>query len=425
MNGPDAFDFAIVGGGIMGLTIARELKRRFPAHSVCVVEKETDVAMHASGRNSGVLHAGFYYTADSLKARFTRDGNREMAEYCHQHGLKINHCGKLVVATNEDELRGLEELKRRGDRNGVELMWVDETQLDRFNPHAVTYKRALFSPNTACVDPAEVCRALLADNQRQGVTFFFGTRYRRRRGDTIVCDNRELRARYLINAAGLYADVIAREHGFGQEYTIIPFKGIYLKYDKSAPEMRTLIYPVPRLSQPFLGVHFTRTVDGTIKIGPTATPAFWREHYEGWQRFRPAEFFAIARQLARLWRTDTFHFRQLAREEMRKYNRRLFVQSALHLVRGIDADGFGRFLRPGIRAQLLNKHTLELVQDFVVLGDGRSMHVLNAVSPAFTCSMPFARYVVERVTACLAGTPGAPASPDAPKGPEAAAARRG
>ncbi len=391
------YDYLIVGGGIIGLTIARELGRRFPDRTIAIIEKEGDVAKHSSGRNSGVLHAGFYYSADSLKARFTRDGNQAMTRYCEENGLKINKCGKIVVATNEEELQGLYELKKRADRNGVELQWITESELRRIDSNVRTFKRALYSPTTSTVDPVEVCNKLKEEITANGVEFFFNCPYRSQKDGLVYAGNEVFECGYFINAAGLYADKIAHEAGFGQAYTIIPFKGIYLKYAKNKTDIQTNVYPVPNLKNPFLGVHFTKTVDGSIKIGPTAIPAFWRENYKGLSRFKLGEFLTILKFELKLFYKNAFNFRTLAFEEMKKYMKRHFIGLSLKMVKKIDSDGFGEFMKPGIRAQLLNKETLELLQDFVIEGDHRSMHVLNAVSPAFTCSIPFAQFVVDAI----------------------------
>jgi (S)-2-hydroxyglutarate dehydrogenase len=390
-------DYLVIGAGIIGLTIARELKRRYPDRKICVIEKESQVAMHSSGRNSGVLHAGFYYSADSLKAKFTRDGNKAMTRYCEENGLKINKCGKIIVATDENELAGLEELKRRGDRNGVELVWVSEEESKQIDPNVKTFKKALYSPNTSSVDPVQVCRQMQMENENNGIEFLFNTIYLEHDGTRVVTNRGALDCDYVINAAGLYADKIAQNYGFGTKYTIMPFKGIYLKYDKNKSDVTTNIYPVPNLKNPFLGVHITKTVDNSIKIGPTAIPAFWRENYSGFSRFNFKEFCQIAFYQAKLFLKNSFNFRSLAIDEMKKYKKTNFINLSLKMISQLDTKGFGDFLRPGIRAQLLNKKTLELVQDFVIEGDHRSMHVLNAVSPAFTCSIPFAEYVVDEI----------------------------
>jgi L-2-hydroxyglutarate oxidase len=390
-------DYLIIGAGIIGLAIARELRSRYPHSAILLLEKEPDVAYHSSGRNSGVLHAGFYYTADSLKAKFTREGNQLMKEYCRQKNLKLNECKKVVVARNESELEPLYELERRGKKNGVDVSIITAEEMKEIEPNARTFQYALYSPNTATVDPTEVNISLKNDMLAGGVEFLFNEGYHHRIDDHTVVTTKGTRitAGKIINAAGLYADKIAKDFGFSQDYTIIPFKGIYLKYTKKDRPIRTNIYPVPNLKNPFLGVHYTVTVDGVIKIGPTSIPAFWRENYRSFSHFRSGELFNIMGWESRLFLTNAFGFRSLAFDEIRKYNRSYFVSLATELVQHIDKSGFTEWSRPGIRAQLLNMKTLELVMDFVVEGDGNTIHVLNAVSPAFTSSFPFARWVVE------------------------------
>jgi (S)-2-hydroxyglutarate dehydrogenase len=390
-------DYLIIGAGIIGLAIARELKSRKPGASITIIEKEPDVAYHSSGRNSGVLHAGFYYSADSLKAKFTRDGNFAMKEFCRQKGLKLNECEKVVVAKDESELEPLYELDRRGKRNGVDVKIITEAELKEIDPNARTFKFALYSPSTATVDPTELNKAVRDELLGKGVKILFSEGYRRKiDGNTIeTTGGKKLSAKKVINTAGLYADRIARDFGFSQQYTIIPFKGIYLKYTKKDKPIKTNIYPVPNLKNPFLGVHYTITVDGTIKIGPTSIPAFWRENYKGMDNFKAGELGNVLSWEARLFLSNAFGFRGLAYDEMKKYNKSYFVNLATSMVHKIDRSGFTEWSKPGIRAQLLNTKTLELVMDFVVEGDNTTIHVLNAVSPAFTCSFPFAKWVVE------------------------------
>jgi len=390
-------DFLIIGAGIIGLAIARELKHRHPDARIIVIDKEPDVAYHSSGRNSGVLHAGFYYSADSLKAKFTRDGNQQMKEYCREKKLKLNECQKVVVTTNESELEALYELERRGKKNGVDVSIITEAELKEIDPNAKTTQFALFSPATATVDPVEVNQSVKNDLVAVGVEFFFSDGYLKRIGpnNIITTTGKIISATKIINAAGLYADKIAKDFNFSKQYTIIPFKGIYLKYTKKDKPIRTNIYPVPNLKNPFLGVHYTITVDGTIKIGPTSIPAFWRENYKGMDNFKSGEMADILAWEAKLFLTNSFGFRNLAFEEIRKYNKSHFIELAAKLVHSIDKSGFTQWSKPGIRAQLLNRKTMELVQDFIVEGDDATIHVLNAVSPAFTSSFPFAKWVVE------------------------------
>ena len=388
------YDFIIIGSGIIGLTIAHFLKKHSQDFRVLVLDKEEDVARHASGRNSGVLHAGFYYTADSLKAKFTVDGNQRMKQYCRTKNIPVNECGKLVVAQNEGELGQLYELASRGRHNGANVEIIDEKRADEIEPNVRTYRKALYSSNTASIDPKEVCAHLKKDLLQMQTEFRFQTKYLGRTLNVIQTNQGDFEGEKIINAGGLYADQIAREFGFGGRYTMIPFKGLYLKYTKNKTDVQTNIYPVPNLKNPFLGVHFTKTVTGEIKIGPTAIPAFWRENYHSLSNFSFEELRSIVFYEAKLFFLNSFGFRNLAMEEMRKYNKDYFVGLARKMVKHIDPHGFTEFTKPGIRAQLLDKKTLTLIQDFVVEADAKSIHVLNAVSPAFTCAFPFSEFVV-------------------------------
>lgn len=392
-------DYLIIGSGVIGLNIARHLASINPSSSperIVILEKEKDVAYHSSGRNSGVLHAGFYYTADSLKAKFTRDGNKLLKEYCEANQLKINYCEKVVVATNEQELNALEELYKRGITNGVDVSLITEKEVSEKFPNVKTYKKALHSPSTATVDPLEVCHSFKRE-LKDKVTFLFDESFKKRieNKGIVTSKNRIIHYKKIINCAGLYADKIAKQFGFSQDYTILPFKGIYLKYAFTDKPISTNIYPVPNLKNPFLGVHYTLTVNNVIKIGPTAIPAFWRENYKGLKHFRFGEFLEILWYEAKLFLRNAFNFRSLAFEEIRKYSKAYFVSLATKMVQNIEDKGFNEWSKPGIRAQLLNKKTMELVQDFVVEADDESIHVLNAVSPAFTCSIPFSKWVVD------------------------------
>jgi (S)-2-hydroxyglutarate dehydrogenase len=391
----ERFHLVVIGAGIVGLAVARELRRRDKKASILLLEKEQDVAYHASGRNSGVLHAGFYYTADSLKAQFTVAGNRALREYCRERALPLNECGKLVVATTPAELDTLHELERRGKSNGSQLEMVSVQRAAEIEPNARTVECAIWSPLTATVDPQRVCQALRDELIAQGVQIRFNCRVTAHQDGTLVTSSGVFAAEKTINCAGLYADRLAKLFGFAKNYRILPFKGLYLNYAKNKTDIRTNIYPVPDIRNPFLGVHFTKKVDGTIKIGPTAIPAFWRENYEWGSRFELRDCAEILADEARLFIRNSFGFRSLAFSEMRKYSRSYLIALAAKLVNQLDANGFGDFSAPGIRAQLLEVNTLKLVQDFVVEGDGRSVHVLNAVSPAFTCSFPFAEHIVE------------------------------
>ncbi|WP_457560302.1 NAD(P)/FAD-dependent oxidoreductase [Caminibacter sp.] len=371
----------IVGAGIIGMTLAYEWREKNPNDEIVIIDKEAHEAFHASGKNSGILHAGFYYNTDSLKAKLTAQGNRLMKEFCRKKGIKINETGKLVVAKNKDEIETLYELERRSKTNGAGAYIVTEEEAEKIDPNAKTYKYALFSPNTASVNPREVCKVLKEDLENKGVKFIFKMPFEKYNESYD----------FLINAAGLYADKIAHSFGVGLEYTMLPFKGLYRKYTGKDKIIKTQIYPVPNIKNPFLGVHFTLMADDTIKIGPTAIPAFWREHYVGFERFNLSEFIEIVSIEAKMFFKHKW-FRDLAFYEMRYYNPKNLYLEAKKLVKKLP-DMFKNY-PPGIRAQLVNKNSLTLEMDFLVKYQNSQIHILNAVSPAFTASFAFSKYVL-------------------------------
>jgi L-2-hydroxyglutarate oxidase LhgO len=386
----------VVGGGIVGLSIARELKRRHPKASVALVEKEPECGLHASGRNSGVIHAGFYYTADSLKAKFTRDGNRWLTDYCAEKKIPVNKCGKLVVARDASELPQLDELLRRGKANGVTLQSITAAEARAIEPRVKSFERAIFSPSTSTADPTQVVQAVRADAIADGIAIHQATAYLGRTNGRVTTSKGDFEVGYLVNAAGLYADRVARDFGFSEDYRILPFKGIYLYSEEPAGALRTNVYPVPDLRNPFLGVHFTVLVDGRAKIGPTAIPAFWREQYKGLGNFKFSEFVEIIFRDLGLMFFSGFDFKRLAVEETMKYFRARLVSLASSLLEVVKLQVYRHWGKPGIRAQLLNIRTKKLEMDFVIQGDAKSLHVLNAVSPAWTCAFPFAKYVCDQ-----------------------------
>ena len=394
----DTCDFLIIGGGIIGISIARELKRRHPHATLMLIEKEEGYGLHASGRNSGVLHAGFYYTADSFKAKFTQTGNQRLTEYCESRNIPVNKCGKLVVAQNESELSQLDELMVRAKNNNVPLNYITEEEAKAIEPRVKTFEHALFSPTTSSVNPSQVMQAMRNDASQEGLKLHSGVRYLRRTGKGAVKTSQgNIEFGYMVNAAGLYADKIAQDFGFSRDYRILPFKGLYLYSNEPAGAFQTNIYPVPDLRNPFLGVHFTVTAEGKVKIGPTAIPAFWRENYKGLTNFNFNELMEIIfRQAGLFWSSD-FDFKNLAFEELQKYSQAKLISLASSLAEGVGIKSFKKWGEPGIRAQLLNIRDKKLEMDFVTEGDERSLHILNAVSPAFTSALPFADFACDKI----------------------------
>jgi L-2-hydroxyglutarate oxidase LhgO len=239
------------------------------------------------------------------------------------------------------------------------------------------------------------------DAASEGVEIHSDVCFVRKNSKNILTSKDIYQAGYIVNAAGLYADKIALEFGFSERYRILPFKGLYLYSDEPAGAIRTNIYPVPNLRNPFLGVHFTVTVEGKIKIGPTAIPAFWREHYQALENFNFSEMAEIIKREIGLFVSSKFDFKRLAFEEIMKYSRARMVSLASSLIKSIRKENYNKWGKPGIRAQLLDIKEKKLEMDFVIEGDDKSMHVLNAVSPAFTCSIPFSQYVSKEIQSRL------------------------
>lgn len=391
------YDFVVIGAGIIGINVATELKTRFPESAICVLEKEQKQGMHASGRNSGVLHAGFYYTADSVKAKFCRDGNIALSEYIKKNKLNINQCGKVVVCKDENDLNNLGILYERGLANGVPLEWIDAKQLEAIEPLAKTYKSALYSPSTSAADCNEVIAKMRRDAEGLGVIFKFNEAFLNEDSSKIISTNHRIKYKYLINCAGLYADKIAKKFGFSKKTSIIPFKGLYLKLKKKNDFIGRHIYPVPNIDQPFLGTHFTCGINNILKIGPTAIPALWLEQYNLLDNFRFNEFLEICKLDIKLFFKSPFNFKKLALKEYLNLYKPRLVNLSNELVSYKFKSSDFEWVQSGIRAQLLNLESKELEMDFVIEEDSNSLHVLNAVSPAWTCSIPFSSYIVDLI----------------------------
>ena len=392
-------DYLVIGAGIVGITVALELKRRRPGASVTILEKEDRPGRHSSGRNSGVLHSGIYYPAGSLKARVCGQGAREMADYCERRGLPIRRLGKILVPVEERDAAQLDLLAERGGANGVTVERLDATALSLREPEARSATgEALFVPSTSVVSSSQVMARLTTEAVKAGIVLRCGGKLGR-----IDAEGRELewggdRIAYghAINAAGLHADSIAHRFGAGEHYTLLPFKGIYWKLDPaSGIRINHLIYPVPDLRVPFLGVHTTSAIDGSVTLGPTAVPAFGRENYRGLKGVTPAELARIGGLLARQTLSGADGFRRLAWQEGRRYFKARFADAARALLPRLRPEHLLPCDKVGIRAQMLDRSTGRLVTDFLVEAGPASTHMLNAISPAFTSAFPLARHLCD------------------------------
>lgn len=398
------YDIAVVGGGIVGLSFAMQATEQFPRLRLVVLEKEAGVARHQTGHNSGVIHSGVYYKAGSLKARLCVAGAREMVEFCSRHGIPHEVCGKLIVATNAEEAARLDDLLARGVANGLEgLRLLSREAMLEIEPH-VGGVRALKVPSTGITDYgavtakyAEIATGHGAEVRTEAAVVGF-----ERSPDTVVVRTRagDFSARYVVNCAGLYSDRVARLAGDDPGMLLVPFRGEY--YDLAAARqelVRGLIYPVPDPRYPFLGVHFTRRIQGNVDAGPNAVLAFRREGYrwsdfdlgEAMEVFLDAGFRAMARQ----------HWKNGLREFRRSLRKREFVRSCQRLVPEVRMED----MTPGgsgVRAQAVGADGA-LVDDFRFAGRERFLHVLNVPSPAATASLPIGREILKMVPAEITG----------------------
>lgn len=394
-----SFDFLVVGAGIVGLTVASELRKRHPLSSIAVLEKESRPGVHASGRNSGVLHSGIYYASDTLKAQVCAKGAERMRSFAAEHGIPCERSGKVILATQKSDLPTIERLLRNAKDNGIRAERLDEQGLREIEPNAAPGPAAIYSPDTAVINSAAVVDRLRELLEQQNVQFLWGYSVRTvSRGHTSVETNRGVVAYgYLFNCAGANADILARSFGLARDYALIPFKGIYWKLSPKANHLiRANIYPVPDISLPFLGVHFTRVINGDVYVGPTAIPALGRENYGLVQGLRVLEAIDIGWQLASMYFANRQNFRTLVHTELSKYRKSNFMASAKKLVPIIAPEDMVPTNKAGIRPQLVNLRERRLEMDYVLESTKTSMHVLNAISPAFTSSFAFAELIVNR-----------------------------
>ena len=395
------YDVAVVGGGVVGCSTAKHLAEQ-SACSVCVIEKEHRLGAHQSGRNSGVLHPGFNYPPGSRKAAFATEGTRRMKAYARAHGIPIEEFGVVVVATDGEEEARLRDLHSQAAANGVETELLDRGKLEEYEPHAVG-RAALHCPEAASIDSQQYVNALGREATNLGVEFFMGHRVEEidhggpgAANHRIETSNGEIEADYLLNAAGLYADELAAELGVGESYQVVPFRGEYYEIVPDRTGLcETMIYPTPDPDLPFLGVHFTRRTDGKVIVGPNAVLAFGREAY------RNTEF--DLRELVETLGYPGFWKLMASRKMLRvawdelgkSYRKERFVAAARELVPDARPEDFTKSYA-GIRAQLVGADG-SLLKEPVFEHGPDSLHVLNAVSPGLTCSLPFGDHLAGEV----------------------------
>ncbi|MFI1925862.1 L-2-hydroxyglutarate oxidase [Streptomyces sp. NPDC020377] len=391
-------DVLVVGGGIVGLSTAYAITRAAPGTRVTVLEKEPGVARHQTGRNSGVVHSGIYYRPGSLKARYAVRGAAELTKFCAEYGIAHSVTGKLIVATDRAELPRLHALVQRGRENGIPVRELGAAQIAEYEPE-VRGLAAIRVRTTGICDYTAVARQL---GRASGAEIRYGARAvridrRPERGVAVLTARGDVvRGRVLVNCAGLYCDEVARLTGDEPEVRIVPFRGEY--YELARPELvRGLVYPVPDPAFPFLGVHLTRGIDGGVHVGPNAVPALAREGY-GWGVVRPREAMATAAWPG-VWRMGRQHWRYGVGELRRSVSKGAFVDAVRRLLPAVEEGDLVR-AAAGVRAQAVLRDGT-LVDDFLIREGPRTVHVLNAPSPAATAALPIGREVARRALGAL------------------------
>ena len=389
---------------MVGMALAHQITKRWPDLSITVIDKEPEIGRHSSGRNSGVLHAGIYYPPGTLKAKVCVQGAKRLRAWCEAEGLPVLACGKVISPQVAELDSQLELLVERGLANGAEEMLIDEQEFHQRVPDGRTSTgRALWTPDTCVVKPKLVLQRLEQRLREKGVAFQVGTLTKLMQPEArrLILQGpagagQELSYGYLFNCTGLQADRVARSFGVGEHCTLLPFKGLYWQLHPQAPfNFTTNLYPVPDLNVPFLGVHVTPSPDGIVSLGPTAIPAWGRENYRGMDGFEPLMAAQLLGDLASQWWRNAGGFRRYAREQALHGFKPLFLKAAQALVPGLRSEHLIPSEKVGIRAQLLDRKSGTLVQDFRLEQGPASTHVLNAISPAFTASFALADLILE------------------------------
>jgi L-2-hydroxyglutarate oxidase len=389
------YDYCIIGAGIIGLTIAYELSQRHPKARLIIVDKETDAAQHQSGRNSGVIHAGVYYTPGSLKATLCRKGVPAIVDFCTKHQVAYDQCGKLIVAVDNEEASRLGDLYKRGQENGIQVKHISKSEMAEIEP-AIKGVAAIFSPTTGIVDYAGICHKLVELLTAQGTTFQFTSTVTglRETSDQVIIetDQGALQTKQLIVCGGLQADRLAHMMGLADDFRIIPFRGEYFRLaEKHNAIVNHLIYPVPKPGLPFLGVHLTKMVGGYTTIGPNAVLSLGREDYQR-SFFEPVDTWRTV-SYAGFWKLMS-RFKLAGLSELkRSLSKSAYMKEVHRYCTEISVDDLMPY-RTGIRAQAVDPNG-NMIDDFLIKKTARSLHVCNAPSPAATSSFAIAAHLFE------------------------------
>jgi L-2-hydroxyglutarate oxidase LhgO len=400
----DKYEFIIIGGGMVGLCLANQIIRRKISKSICIIDKEEKLGMHSSGRNSGVLHAGIYYEPNSLKAKVCIKGSKRLKSWIKERELPINNCGKIIIPQSKDVDSELDKLFYRGIKNGAKVEMINNKKLNSISKHIYSSTgRAIWSPNTSVVNPKIILSRLEDELKREGVKFLKGQKnllFNIESNEIVTTCKQTINYIHLINSAGLEADNIAKKFNIGNEFFIIPFKGIYWELKKSSQiKLSTNVYPVPDLNVPFLGVHFTPNYNGeSVSIGPTATFAFGKENYGLFDNIEIFKSIRNLQKISSLYLSNKGGFRKYIHEQSLQNLSFIMINSAKKIIPEIKLKDIKLSKKVGIRAQLFNKNRDRFEDDFICLKGLNSTHILNSISPAFTSSFELADFIIENST---------------------------
>lgn len=392
------YDLIIIGGGIVGLSTGMALLEMFPHYKLVVVEKEKEVAMHQTGHNSGVIHSGIYYKPGSLKARLAKKGNEEVISFCQKHDIPYDQCGKLIIATKEEELPQLDALYHRGIENGLEIHRLNKAQFREIEPYADGLE-ALHVPSTGIVNFKQVAKTYAKIIEERGGEIWRSTEVisitNHREGVDIETTQGTLRGRLVINCGGLHCDRIAKKANILTDLKIVPFRGEYFKLKEDKTYLcKHLIYPVPNPDFPFLGVHFTRMIDGRIMIGPNAVLGLKREGYKK----SDIHIGDLTETLMYpgFWKVASANINEGMKEIVRSLSKKILVQELQRFIPEVKEDDLVP-AKAGVRAQALDQNG-NLISDFYMIHHHRMVHVLNAPSPAATASIEIGRHIAKEVS---------------------------
>ena len=390
------YDFAIIGSGIIGLTLAFKLKQKFNNSKIAIFEKEPNSISHGSGRNSGVLHSGIYYEPGSLRANLCVTGVKELKEYIKSENLWINECGKLLLPTSEYSYSNLENLFNRAKKNGVEINKIKNEEIKRIEPNTnCQFEYGLHVPFTSVADPKEVSKSLIKNLKKMNVEIHYNSKILKINEQKLFTHNNTIEAGHIFNCAGLFADEIAKNSNLEFRYSFLPFKGKYWKITNKNFKLNHLVYPIPDLRYPFLGLHSSHNRHGDFYIGPSSTPVFGREQYNGILGDNLKESISLIFNFSKKIIFNENKLRTLALQELSLLTKRGFFNQIKKMFDNINPNDLELSdQKVGIRSQIFDPQSKNLVNDFVVINQKNTTHVLNAISPAWSASFAFADHLI-------------------------------